>query len=144
MQNKIIHRKQMLLQYVFSFQVMTISKYKTLYTLLIVFVIVSSGNTDSLQSTLCEKRCESATPYLITLKTLWHRMSKRIGRQSKLKHIFWCHISSIQFIKCITKKCTFCLYFPSVYACCFLFQFNICVGLFRVLLYSNITLKEIY
>ncbi|XP_071156730.1 uncharacterized protein [Mytilus edulis] len=62
--------------------VMTITKYKTLYTILIIFVILSTGHSRGVQSTLCEHRCETATPYLITLKLLWHRMSKRIGRQN--------------------------------------------------------------
>lgn len=68
---------------IFMLQVMTISKYKTLYTILLLIVILSTGYSDTIQSTLCEARCETATPYLRTLKTLWHRMSKRIGRQSE-------------------------------------------------------------
>jgi hypothetical protein len=77
---------------IFILQVMTISKYKTLYTILLIFVIVSTGHSYTIQSTLCEARCETATPYLRTLKALWHRMSKRIGRQSE----YICNIKPIE------------------------------------------------
>ena len=41
-------------------------------------------NPISSSSTLCETRCENAVPNLKRLKTLWHKVSKRVGGDGKL------------------------------------------------------------
>ncbi|KAJ8306807.1 hypothetical protein KUTeg_014891, partial [Tegillarca granosa] len=56
----------------------------TAITVVILLVLSSTVISVSISpsATLCEARCETATPYLVTLKTLWHRMSKRIGKEN--------------------------------------------------------------
>lgn len=73
---------------VFIFQVMRHLAVSTAITVGILLVVSSTVIcvSRSPSATLCEARCETATPYLVTLKTLWHRMSKRIGKESKSLH----------------------------------------------------------
>ncbi|KAK3105845.1 hypothetical protein FSP39_007004 [Pinctada imbricata] len=50
------------------------------YALSIFSILFTSVLPTPATTILCEARCETSTPLLIQLKSLWHRMSKRIGK----------------------------------------------------------------
>ncbi|XP_022309278.1 uncharacterized protein LOC111115002 isoform X1 [Crassostrea virginica] len=50
------------------------------YAFSIFSLVVTSVFPQPATTILCERRCESSTPNLGRLKLLWHRMSKRIGK----------------------------------------------------------------
>ncbi|XP_060068018.1 uncharacterized protein LOC132548214 [Ylistrum balloti] len=61
---------------------MKIHTIRQTYSVTVIFFIVASVYTEAtFTRSLCEGRCESSTPHLQTLKDMWHKMSKRIGKQ---------------------------------------------------------------
>ncbi|XP_033733214.1 uncharacterized protein LOC117322418 [Pecten maximus] len=47
----------------------------------ILLIAISVYSEAAFTRSLCENRCESSTPHLQTLRDVWHKMSKRIGKQ---------------------------------------------------------------
>ncbi|XP_021369643.1 uncharacterized protein LOC110460809 [Mizuhopecten yessoensis] len=54
---------------------------RQVYISITVLIIFTSVHTEAGVRSLCEGRCESSTPHLQTLKDVWHKTSKRIGKQ---------------------------------------------------------------
>lgn len=61
-------------------QVMCQKSLGVVYAFSIFSVVITSVFPQPATTILCERRCESSTPNLGRLKLLWHRMSKRIGK----------------------------------------------------------------
>ena len=62
------------------FQVMSQRVIRIFYAFSIFSILITTVLPTPATTILCEARCETSTPFLIQLKSLWHRMSKRIGK----------------------------------------------------------------